>query len=103
MLSAFDAIISGRVQMVMFRDFTMRRARELHIVGEVENMPDLPAPPGSLRQAGGTVRVHAEGEKENLEKLLTLLQNGPLLARVDDIGVSWLKPTGRFDRFSILY
>ncbi|OGG44346.1 hypothetical protein A2841_00985 [Candidatus Kaiserbacteria bacterium RIFCSPHIGHO2_01_FULL_48_10] len=91
MKAAFSAIISGRVQMVLFRDFTIRHAQALGIVGEVENMSD------------GTVRVHAEGEKKQLEELLALLRKGPLLARVSGVQVSWLPRTGAHATFSIVY
>ena len=46
-----EAIVSGRVQMVMYRDFTARFARRLGLVGEVKNLSD------------GTVRVIAEGSR----------------------------------------
>jgi acylphosphatase len=89
--AAFSATVSGRVQMVMFRDFTARRAKRLNIVGEVMNAPD------------GTVRITAEGTKEDLETLLTLLKKGPLLADVSDVSVTWREPTGGFESFSIRY
>jgi acylphosphatase len=77
--------------MVMFRDFTRRKARALGLVGEVENKED------------GTVSVVAEGEKEKLEALVAHLKQGPLLARVDDVAVEWVEPSGAFGSFSIRY
>ncbi len=91
MESAFYAVISGRVQMVMFRDFAARHARALHIVGEVQNMTD------------GTVRAHAEGEKEKLDSFIVFLKKGPMFARVDDVQVHWVHPSGVFETFSIHY
>ena len=44
----------GRVQLVMFRDFTKRKAEEFGIVGTVRNEKD------------GTVRVIAEGDETHL-------------------------------------
>src|SRR3989344_224255 len=46
-----ETIVSGRVQVVMYRDFATRKARGLGLVGEVKNLPD------------GTVRVVAEGAR----------------------------------------
>lgn len=85
------AIIHGRVQLVLFRDFVQRKARALGIKGFVQNRPD------------GTVEVVAQGDKENLEKLLEMLKRGPLLARVDSIKKEWRTPPEVFSSFNILY
>jgi acylphosphatase len=77
--------------MVMFRDFIQRKARKLGLVGRVKNEDD------------GTVRVVAEGEKDNLEKLISLCYNGPILSKVDKIDVDWQEPNGEFDEFEIKY
>lgn len=90
-MERIEAIVSGRVQMVMFRDFAERKARGLKIVGEVMNLTD------------GTVRVVAEGEREKLERYIKKLWHGPLLARVEDVSVSWLPATGAYKKFSITY
>lgn len=91
MISAFRAIVSGRVQMVMYRDFAQRKARGLGIVGEVKNLSD------------GTVEVIAEGKKEALDAYITQLKEGPTLARIDCVNVSWQQPTRRFTDFDIVY
>ena len=91
MHSAFEAIISGRVQGVLFRDFAAQHARMFGVVGEAENMADE------------TLRIHAEGEREKLDAFLLMLKEGPPSAHVDEVTVSWLQPTGIFDRFSIRY
>jgi acylphosphatase len=89
--TAFSAIISGRVQMVMFRDFSARKARALGISGEVRNLSD------------GTVSVIAEGEKEKLDRFLKYLERGPFLAKVEHIHVTPLQPSGAFKGFAIRY
>jgi acylphosphatase len=86
-----EATIEGRVQLVMFRDFTCRKARALNLVGTVENCAD------------GSVRVIAEGEKEALQQLLEALKRGPLLAQVDHVEAVWSQPTGEFSGFTIIY
>ena len=72
-----EAFVSGRVQGVNFRYYTRRRALSLGLRGVAENLPD------------GRVRVVAEGPKEALEALLEFLKEGPPLARVDRVEVSW--------------
>ena len=88
-----EAIVSGKVQMVMFRDFVQRKASGLKLTGEVQNLSD------------GTVRVVAEGSREKLEKLFALLHKGPLLARVDSVSPVWFegKGTASYASFKINY
>ncbi|HET8574907.1 MAG TPA: acylphosphatase [Candidatus Paceibacterota bacterium] len=83
--------ITGRVQMVMFRDFTCRKARKLRLTGTVQNERD------------GSVRVVAEGEEDQLQKLIGLLHRGSVLSRVDDVEVEWLPATGEFLHFRIVF
>lgn len=90
-MQEFRAIVSGRVQLVMFRDFTQRHARRFGVVGTVRNLAD------------GTVEVVAQGERASLEKLLRDLHKGPLLAKVADVKVEWRSPEKRFDSFDIVY
>jgi acylphosphatase len=63
-----EAIVYGRVQMVMYRDFTERKASGLQLTGEVQNLKD------------GTVKVIAEGTHEQLEKLIQKLHKGSVLS-----------------------
>ena len=83
--------VTGRVQLVMFRDFVTRRARALGLMGEVENMPD------------GSVRVVAQGPRVALTALVTRLRYGSLLSRVDDVSVVWEEPKQTFSKFVIRY
>lgn len=91
MEARLECVVSGRVQMVMFRDFTAHLGRRLGIVGFVQNKSD------------GTVRVVAEGSKQTLEIFLEKLSEGPKLARVDLIEKTWSDPTEEFTTFSIKY
>lgn len=86
-----EAIISGRVQGVMFRDFACRKARGLKLVGEVQNL------------ANGTVRVVAEGPKPQVEKFIELLEKGSLLSHVGNVSVEWHPATTAYTKFNITY
>lgn len=91
MQERLEAIVSGRVQMVMYRDFAQRMASRRGLVGEVMNLAD------------GTVRVIAEGDRETLENFLARLHDGPTLARVDGVVSTWGAATGEYTKFSITY
>lgn len=65
--------MSGRVQGVGFRHFTIRAARALGLRGTVRNVPD------------GTVEVRAAGPPERLESLRERLRQGPSAALVEGI------------------
>lgn len=90
-MERLEAIVSGRVQMVMYRDFAQRKASGLKLTGWVRNLPDT------------TVKVVAEGPREKLDKLLEKLHRGPVLAHVEKVEPSWLPATGEFKGFIISY
>ncbi|MEO6536813.1 MAG: acylphosphatase [Candidatus Paceibacterota bacterium] len=85
------AIVSGRVQMVMYRDFTQRKASIFGLTGQVRNLSD------------GTVEVIAEGSRSALEKLVKKLHKGSLFAQVKDVRVTWQQATGEYQKFVIAY
>ena len=91
MFEEIKCIITGRVQLVMFRDFAQRKARALEIVGTVENLSD------------GSVEVIAQGAPDQLKKFIERLHEGSVLARVDDVSVEWRPPSAHFDDFRIKY
>ncbi|HEX2792189.1 MAG TPA: acylphosphatase [Candidatus Paceibacterota bacterium] len=86
-----EAIVSGRVQMVMYRDFAQRKASGLKLSGWVKNLPD------------GTVRVVAEGPRERLDAYLAKLKKGSLLSKVEQVVPSWSPATGELKKFVIAY
>lgn len=90
-MQRMHAIVTGRVQMVMFRDYSQRKARSLGIVGTVENLKD------------GTVEIVAEGERDVLEKYAEKLKRGSLLSRVDTVRIEWQEAKGDFTDFTIIY
>jgi len=91
-LASVRAIVNGRVQGVFFRDFVSTQATELGLTGYVRNLP-----------GGRAVEVQAEGEKEQLEKLLNYLKVGPPSARVEEVVTDWSEYTGNYSRFRIRY
>lgn len=85
------AIISGRVQGVMYRDFAQRKGSALSLTGYAKNLPD------------GTVEVIAEGPRERLELFTKRLSKGPLFARVEKVVPEYQPATGEFVDFLISY
>lgn len=83
--------VEGRVQMVMYRDFAQRKARNLGVVGWVKNIGD------------GTVEVVAQGTPDQLKAFVEKLHEGSILSRVDSVSVEWRPPSGQFDDFTIAY
>lgn len=83
------AIISGVVQGVGFRQFTLRQARNRDLTGWVKNRRDR------------TVEVLAEGPQARLDEFLLILQEGPPAAVVRAVDPTWSKATGEFSTFTI--
>lgn len=88
--SRLEAIVSGHVQGVYFRHYTVQEARKLGAVGWVANQMD------------GKVRLVAEGSREDLDQLLSFLHTGPPAAVVDRVEANWLEPTGEYRDFHVL-
>ncbi len=87
--AALDAVVRGRVQGVYFRDFTARHAAQLGLTGYVRNT------------LAGDVEVHAEGERDQLLKLVERLKEGPSTARVGEVHQQWSEFTGAYRGFKI--
>ena len=86
-----EYVIAGRVQMVMFRDFAKRKARELGIRGFVRNNED------------GTVVVVAQAERDKLDELAKQLKKGPVFAKVESVGIIEKETRQKFKNFLIIY
>lgn len=91
MFEEIEAVVTGKVQGVMYRDFVQTAAGVLGVVGEVENRAD------------GTVCIVAQGTPDTLKHFIERLGEGSVLARVDGVAVSWRSPTRTFSDFSIKY
>ncbi|MDR2535518.1 MAG: acylphosphatase [Treponema sp.] len=90
-VSAFSAIVRGRVQGVGFRYTCLSEASRMGLSGWVRNVRD------------GSVEVWAEGSQEGQVQFLTWLHRGPPGARVDSVQTSPQTPTGQYRNFSIKY
>ena len=85
------AIVHGDVQGVFFRSNTHKMASKLGLKGWVKNNMD------------GTVEIVAEGNKKDLKELLAWCNEGPSMARVEEVEAEWEKPTDEFEHFSVRY
>lgn len=83
--------ITGRVQGVWFRGSTADQADRLGLVGWVRNMPD------------GSVAASLEGPRESVEQMIGWCHQGPRLARVEKVDVSWVEATGTHHTFDVRY
>jgi len=83
--------VFGRVQGVFYRSKAAREAKQLNLTGWVKNESD------------GSVKILAEGEEDNLEKLVEWAKQGPALARIDKIEVKWDKAQEEFKDFETKY
>lgn len=84
-----DIRVRGHVQGVGYRYFCHAKAVALQLTGWVRNMPD------------GSVAVHVEGDRGNIEILIADLSRGPYAASVGNVDVAWTKLTGAYQSFSI--
>jgi acylphosphatase len=82
-------VITGRVQGVGFRYFAESAAMREGLHGWVRNRPD------------GAVEAQTEGDAEAVERFERALRHGPPAARVDDVQVDALTPTGRDTGFFV--
>jgi len=81
-------VVSGIVQGVSFRYYTVEEARRLGLAGWVRNLPD------------GRVEVEAEGERPALEALVAWCRRGPPAARVDGVEAEWSAHRGDLGPFA---
>jgi acylphosphatase len=82
-------VITGRVQGVGFRFFVERHASAEGLHGWVRNLPD------------GSLEIAAEGEAVALERFEWKVRQGPPAARVDEVAIDDVPPTGRATGFSV--
>lgn len=91
-MARLSAKVYGRVQGVFFRYFVKNAAKNLGLKGYVRNLP-----------SGNAVEVQAEGDKQQLEKLIEQLKIGPPGAWVNRVEIDWSGYSREFTDFSIRY
>jgi len=79
--------ITGRVQGVGYRAWTVEHARKMGVKGWVRNRRD------------GSVEAIFQGEEKYVFKLLGLCEDGPLLARVSNVLVDDVKAETAYEGF----
>lgn len=67
--------VSGRVQGVFFRAWSLEQARSLGVAGWIRNCSD------------GSVEARLEGELASVSEMIVRLRSGPPEARVDAVDV----------------
>lgn len=72
-MAAQRIYVSGKVQGVGYRDWLIRRAQEMGVIGWVRNLRD------------GRVEVLAMGDDATLARLAELCRSGPSQARVEAV------------------
>ena len=81
--------VSGLVQGVNYRWFTLETADGLGLTGWVRNLPD------------GRVEAEIEGEKEVVERMIETMRRGPRLAQVTDLEVNEQPCQDRYRDFQV--
>jgi DNA ligase D-like protein (predicted 3'-phosphoesterase) len=87
-VNALRATVRGQVQMVGFRDATVRRAHELGVLGWVRNGDE------------SEVVIHAEGPAAAVAELESFLREGPPAAEVEEVELAPAKVEGH-EQFAV--
>jgi acylphosphatase len=90
MSTAVTVKVTGRVQGVGFRWYTLQEADRLGVRGWVRNEPD------------GSVAGHFEGDDVAVDALVQWCRHGPSYAAVRDVAATEARPTGA-EAFHIRY
>ncbi len=88
-IQELHAYVRGQVQGVGFRYFVIEHALTLGLRGYTRNERD------------GSVEVLAQGPRPALERLLTLLQQGPPASYVSEVRTAWRQPTEHLSGFHV--
>ena len=82
-------VVTGRVQGVAFRAYTVDAAVSANVCGWVRNLPHQ------------QVEAVLQGERDDVEKVVAFMRTGPPAAQVIDASVSWRAPVEYFHGFEI--
>ena len=83
--------VSGFVQGVGFRRFVKKKALNLGLRGWVKNTPD------------GRVEILVQGLKEDIEKLIKIIEKGSFFSDIKSVQIEWETDSGEFLDFKILH
>ena len=89
MINAAHITVHGRVQGVWFRAGAKEKAEELGLTGWVMNRPN------------GTVEIHAQGEKSQLETFIAWCHQGTPTAKVTSLDIDRSEAQQEFKSFDI--
>jgi acylphosphatase len=89
MTKAIVAVVRGGVQGVGFRYYARSMANRLGVRGYVQNQRD------------GSVKVVCEGDTAAVDQFSAWLRSGPPSARVTDISIQTVRPTGGYLSFEV--
>ena len=82
--------VKGRVQGVGFRGHVEYSARQIGgLSGWVRNVGD------------DTVEAIVEGQREQVERLIEAMKQGPRMSRVDESKIEWEIPNGEYNGFKV--
>ena len=82
--------VKGRVQGVGFRAHVEYSANQIGgITGWVRNV------------GYDTVEAVAEGKREQVERLIEAMKQGPRMSRVDESKIEWETPNGEYNEFGV--
>ncbi len=88
-IQELHARVRGQVQGVGFRYFVVQKAQSLGLRGYARN------------DSNGDVEVLAQGSRPALERMLTLLWQGPSAADVREVTPIWRQPTEHLSGFHV--
>jgi acylphosphatase len=97
MLKQVHLFIKGDVVGVGFRAWAKIQAKTIGVSGWVRNVYDKP----EIFGIGGGVEALIQAEEERVNRMVTILKNGPPVCRVDDVEVYWQDPKEIFEDFII--
>lgn len=90
-MKTVHVIVSGKVQGVFFRDYTLRHAEELGVKGWVRNLPN------------GSVEAMVKGKNQVVNNMIEWFHTGSPLSIVTEVDADEILPTEKLSRFEIRY
>ncbi|MBN1218198.1 MAG: acylphosphatase [Anaerolineae bacterium] len=82
-------LIEGRLQAMNFRFNTQRQAKKLELTGFVRTLSD------------GRIEIEAQGEQNNIEKLLAWCQEEPQSSQIRSILYRYDEPKDNYTDFEV--